>query len=221
MPGFDLPHDDTAEVLVQPTRRRLFTLLGELGRPASTDVLAARLGLHPNGVRAHLQRMRDAGLLTHMRVAGPRGRPRDEWAVSPTARPGGERPPATGALARWLARAIPPTPGRLEEVEAAGRAIGRELAPVTTSPEAAITEVITALGFQPEVDASAPGRLGCVLRNCPYREAVRENRAVVCVLHRGLVRGLLDGVAPDATLERFVPHDPDEAGCEIEIGALP
>jgi hypothetical protein len=54
----------------------------------------------------------------------------------------------------------------------------------------------------------------------PVRESVRQNQPVVCSLHRGLVRGLLDRVAPDAVLERFVPHDPDDAGCEIEIGNL-
>jgi hypothetical protein len=52
------------------------------------------------------------------------------------------------------------------------------------------------------------------------RDSVRENQDVVCTLHRGLTRGLLDRLAPTATLERFVPHDPDRAGCEIDIGGL-
>jgi hypothetical protein len=41
------------------------------------------------------------------------------------------------------------------------------------------------------------------------------------MLHRGLTRGLLDQVAPAGRLVRFVPHDPDTAGCEIEIVGLP
>lgn len=164
--------------------------------------------------------MRDAGLLVHRRVSGPRGRPRDEWAISPGAQPGGERPEAYGALARWLARAIPPNSRRLAEVEATGREIGRELAPGASSPQQAIADVMTALGFQPEIEPSASGGIACTLRNCPYRDSVRENQPVICRLHRGLVRGLLDRVAPDATLERFVPHDPDRAGCEVEIANL-
>ena len=76
-------------LLAQPTRQRLFALLGELGRAASTDELAGRLGIHPNGARAHLQRMRDAGLVERRRVVLPRGRPRDEWAISAA----GRRPP--------------------------------------------------------------------------------------------------------------------------------
>ena len=208
-------------MLAQPTRRRLFALLAELGSSTSTDELAERLALHPNGVRTHLRRMQDAGLVIRRRVARPRGRPRDEWALSPTARPGGDPPQAYGALARWLARTIPPTPARLREVEATGREIGREIARTpSTSPAEAIGDMLTALGCQPRIDRRPEGRLSCRLDNCPYRDSVRENQDVVCILHRGLTRGLLDRIAPTATLARFVPHDPDHAGCEIDIDGL-
>jgi hypothetical protein len=40
---------------------------------------------------------------------------------------------------------------------------------------------------------------------------------VVCALHRGLTRGLLDELQPTARLTRFIPADPDEAGCLIEV----
>lgn len=39
------------EVLAQPTRARLFSLLGELKRSAGTSDLADLLGLHPNAYR--------------------------------------------------------------------------------------------------------------------------------------------------------------------------
>ena len=208
-------------MLAQPTRRRLFAILSDLGGSASTDELAERLALHPNGVRTHLQRMRDAGLVLHRRVPRPRGRPRDEWAIAPTARPGGDPPHAYGALARWLTRTIPATPARLREVEATGRQIGHELASTaTTEPEQAIGDLLAALGFQPQIDPRPQGRLSCRLGNCPYRDSVRENQDVVCTLHRGLTRGLLDQLAPTATLTRFIPHDPDRAGCEIDIEGL-
>jgi predicted ArsR family transcriptional regulator len=209
------------DVLFQPTRRRLFVLLSDLGRAASTDELAERLALHPNGVRSHLQWMHDAGLLIRRRVALPRGRPRDEWAISPVARPGGDPPQAYANLAHWLARSIPATPARLREVEATGRDVGQELAAgAAGSPDRVLGDVLAALGFQPEIELS-DGRFGCRLGNCPYRDSVRANKDVVCTLHRGLTRGLLDQVAPVATLTRFVPHDPDRAGCEIDIEGLP
>jgi len=209
-------------VLAQPTRRRLFALLSRLGDATSTDDLARHLDLHPNGVRAHLRRLRDAGLVTHRRVAGPRGRPRDEWTIAATARPGGDPPDAYAVLARWLARAIPPTQRRLREVEATGREIGQELArDVRTVPEQALTDLFAALGFHPATTVTPDGRLSCRLRNCPYRDSVRENQDVVCTLHRGITKGLLERVAPSATLTRFVPHDPDRAGCEIDVEGLP
>jgi hypothetical protein len=49
---------------------------------------------------------------------------------------------------------------------------------------------------------------------------VRENQEVVCRLHRGITLGLLDQVAPQAKLARFVPHDPDRAGCEIDVDGV-
>jgi predicted ArsR family transcriptional regulator len=209
------------DVLAQPTRRRLFAELSENGGAASTDELAARLGLHPNGVRSHLARLAGAGLVIRRRVALPRGRPRDEWAVAPGARPGGDPPRAYGALAAWLARSIPAEPARLREVEALGREVGRDL--VTGGdgpPERAIADAMAALGFQPEVARTGDGRLGCRLGNCPYRDAVRARQDVVCTLHRGITRGLLDRLAPAASLARFVPRDPERAGCEIEIEGL-
>jgi predicted ArsR family transcriptional regulator len=218
--GVDLgaPRDD---VLAQPTRFRLFALLGELRRPAGTEELAARLDLHPNGVRVHLERLLEAGLVVRRRERRAPGRPRDEWSLSPDAAPGGVPPRAYGDLARWLSRAIPPRPGRLREIERAGRAIGREIAPAgVDSTEAGLRDTLTALGFQPLVEEDASGRLCCRLRNCPYRDSVRENQDVICTLHRGITRGLLDVLDPEARLARFVPHDPNTAGCEIEIDGL-
>jgi hypothetical protein len=47
---------------------------------------------------------------------------------------------------------------------------------------------------------------------------VTENQPVVCTLHRGITRGLLDVLHPDAKLTDFVPGDPETAGCLIEFG---
>ena len=49
----------------------------------------------------------------------------------------------------------------------------------------------------------------------PRRRA--RDQPVICTLHRGLTRGLLDELSPTTNWEGFIPHDPDEAGCLIEL----
>lgn len=206
------------DVLAQPTRARLFEVLGVLGRPAGTDELAAELALHPNGVRLHLERLREAGLVARVRDRQARGRPRDMWSIAPGARPGGEPPSAYADLVRWLLRVIAQRRMSLRTIEAAGRDIGRELAPERgASAERSMFAALAAQGFAPARELDAQGVLTYRLRNCPYRAAVHENQPTVCMLHRGITLGLLDELGPDTTLTDFVPRDPDAAGCLIEL----
>lgn len=209
---------DPDDPLAQATRARLFELLGELRRPVGTAELAKRLGLHPNGVRIHLERLEQAGLVERSRAHAGRGRPPDAWVIAPDARPGGNPPRAYHDLGRWLARAMRSGRGGVRGVEATGREIGREIASAEGpgDPEA-LRVALAALGFKPSVAAQTGDRLTLCLGNCPYRDAVRENQPVVCALHKGITRGLLDVLEPQATLAAFVPHDPDQAGCVIEL----
>lgn len=214
----ETPGPAAGDVLAQPTRARLFDLLQELKRETSTEELAGELGLHINGVRRQLERLKQAGLVERSRQSEGRGRPRDLWSVAADANPGGQRPRAYQDLAAWLASAIPAGPGRLRQVERTGREIGRALAPKETddSPRA-FEQVLSALGFQPQLELEQGGRACCRLGNCPYTEAVVENQPVVCTLHKGLTAGLLEQLSPAARLTGFEPHDPVEAGCLIEV----
>src|SRR6478672_6094318 len=121
MDALAVPRDE----LVQPTRARIFALLSELGRAAGTDELAESLQLHPNGVRVHLDILENGGLVVRERVRQARGRPRDEWTVSPTALPGGRWPSGYSDLGRWLVRALTNAKVGIRTVEATGRQIGR------------------------------------------------------------------------------------------------
>lgn len=213
---------EEGDALAQPTRARLFARLAGLGHPAGTDELAAALGLHASGVRVHLERLRRAGLVLRERAPQPTGRPRDAWSIAPDALPGSDPPEAYRLLAGWLARSIPPDRARLREVERSGRELGAQLAPGRASggSEEAMGRALTALGFAPQRDRDGSGRVGFRLGNCPYRDAVRANQPVVCALHRGITCGLLDAIEPSARLAQFVAHDPDEAGCVIEVEGL-
>lgn len=208
------------DALSQPTRARLFALLGKLGHPTGTGELAEQIGLHPNGVRVHLERLEIDGLVLRTTEPQPRGRPRDMWEISPDALPGGRAPHAYADLGIWLARAI--RSRSLRGIEATGREIGAELAsPDHAGAQDALKTALSALGFQPELEPTESGRLTVRLRNCPYRDAVRENQPAVCALHRGITRGLLDVTAPKARLAGFEPRDPDLAGCMIHISGMP
>jgi len=213
----EIPSPPPGDVLALPARLQLVTVLCELLRPVNTQELAERVGRHPNTVRLQLERLADAGLLERRTVAQNRGRPRHEWAIAADARPGGEAPEAYARLAGWLARALTRPPG-VEEVEQVGREAGHELAPAPGRPVGdAMQDALAALGFAPRRERPAPGRHRYVLRNCPYRVAVRANQPAVCALHRGITTGLLERVAPSATLADFVPKDPDTAGCVIDV----
>jgi predicted ArsR family transcriptional regulator len=85
------------------------------------------------------------------------------------------------------------------------------------SAERTMHAALVSMGFQPQREIDLGGTLTYRLGNCPYRDVARGNQQVVCTLHRGMTRGLLDGIAPATELAGFVPHDPYAAGCLIEL----
>lgn len=212
----DLPRS-TDGALAQPTRARIFAFLIDKRAPADTQEIAAAFGLHPNGIRTHLERLEEGGFVVRSQERIGAGRPRDIWTVSPQAHPGGSSPRAYGDLADWLARAIPATRTRLREVEKTGREVGAELIVRSADdPDAAFRDALAALGFEPTLKTTDRG-FACRLGNCPYRAAVHRNQKIVCGLHRGITAGILGTLAPDARLAHFEPKDPDRAGCLIEV----
>ena len=218
----DLPPAPGDDVLAEPTRARLFELLGELRRPATSDELSRLTGRHPNTVRVQLRRLADAGLVERTPVRQGHGRPRHMWALAATGRPTGRPAEDPGHLGRWLARALGTDSTSLGDVERTGAAIGRELAPTADKRgvSAAMNGTLTRMGFQPRSEALGADGVRFELGHCPYREAVRENPPVICALHRGITRGLLHRLDSRAALTDFVPRDPESAGCLIDI-ALP
>ncbi len=213
----DTPGDPTA-VLNQPTRARLFNALVTLRRAAPTNELADSVGLHPNGVRLHLERLLSAGLVERNRPVQGVGRPRDVWSVAPGARPGGVAPTAYADIARWLAAVTASGRTSKRAVEQTGREIGRRLAPGPNAAPIAdqLQSTLSSLGFAPELKESKTS-LTIRLCNCPYRDAAVGNQQVVCTLHRGLTRGLLYEISPALELRTFDVRDPVAAGCTMEI----
>jgi predicted ArsR family transcriptional regulator len=205
----------------QPTEARLVALIRAAQAPLDTATIARRLALHPNGVRVQLQRLESRGVVERDTARGEVGRPRALWRLTPRAIAEADLPHTGWAMARSLARAIPATSARLREVEDAGTEMGRELTGYlgqATGGDArkALGNALEALGFEPRrTDDGRRARYR--LMTCPYADTVRENPTVVCTLHRGIVRGVLESVAPAAELTAFEPKDPGPAGCIVEV----
>lgn len=217
----DLPNP-TEGVLAQPTRARIFELLVNLKRPVPTGAIAERLDLHVNGVRRHLERLADEGLIERRLDRGGRGRPGDLWVVAPGASPGGERPTAYAELAVWLAEAMPDDAETVRRVEEIGRRVGRDLRAASVgdsgqSLQDIFRDTFSALGFQPRIEDGDGDGFSCRLGNCPYLESAAANPDAVCGLHRGMTEGLLEGVDAEAEMVTFQPQDPHVAGCLVTV----
>lgn len=73
-----------ARALGDPTRYRIFRYVAEAGAPQGVAAITAQLGLNHNGIRQHLAKLCDAGLLVE-EFAAPdgRGRPSLRYRLSP------------------------------------------------------------------------------------------------------------------------------------------
>ncbi len=74
-----LPEHETMKVLADDTRHALFVALRDAGQPLTTRELSDLVGLHPNTVRPHLDKLRQVGLVEsethgHGRVGRPQHR---------------------------------------------------------------------------------------------------------------------------------------------------
>lgn len=192
--------------LADSSRVRILDELRHAEAPLDATQLGARVGLHHNTVRSHLQILSRAGLITaEPETRGGPGRRRIVYRTAPEAPPeesGGFRLLAY-ILASYLAGSTPDPQGAAVE---AGRAWGRYLADrpapfAKTSPQEAmerITDLFERLGFQPErVDDEDRSRM--LLHRCPFFDLAKTHPEVTCSVHLGLIRGALAEM--DAPLE--------------------
>ena len=74
---------DVLKALGDNTRYAIYLELVRAPAPLATADIARTLGLHPNTVRPHLERMRDAGLVdVEAAGRGDVGRPQHRYSVS-------------------------------------------------------------------------------------------------------------------------------------------
>lgn len=230
------PQAPGVDLLGSPVRRQVVDLLASLptrldpenGARVAADGLSAReladrFGLHVTTIRFHLDQLVEGGLVTsHFERGEGAGRPRKVYSIahgsldsiSPersfallseilveSLDGGGEHLSPEELAARWSRRRL-----RKERLEPAARK------PATTAGQwlgkiGVMVDVLEEWGYVPDVSTTDGGRLARVaLHACPFIELARRNTALICGIHRGLVRGVLDELGEEGATVSLTPY---------------
>jgi predicted ArsR family transcriptional regulator len=204
-------------------RSKVLRELRLMGRPAGVAELADVLGVHPNTIRFHLDKLVGDGRVDRVRgQGGAPGRPPTLYRAVRAMDPAGPR--HFRLLAEVLVRALSAHPDPGGQAADAGREWGRGRALAdgpggsstdgsadgSATPVDRLVGLLDELGFTPEPapgaagpDASRAGWLG--LRSCPFLELATAQPGVVCPVHLGLMQGALQGWGADVTVDRLDP----------------
>jgi predicted ArsR family transcriptional regulator len=188
------------KALGDDTRFAIYKELGRSPAPLSATDLAERLALHPNTVRPHLDRMREAGLVEVEPIhRGTVGRPQLRYSLAPGAPGLGLDPPAHTLLAGLLAALAEQIGGDGLDAANLGRRWGTEAGGRRQTGKgclAALVAELDRLGFDPvESELGGGGartrRVRVDFLHCPFRELAEAYPELVCNLHRGIVEGVV------------------------------
>jgi len=188
------------------SRTRVLEVLQDSGTQLNVSDVAARVGLHTNTVRLHLDALVAAGLAeSEAEKRDLRGRPRTLYAANANSANAGRR--SYRLLAEILASSMAaqtskPREAAVKAGQEWGRFLGEGPPPFkrVDADEATgrLVGALDTLGFSPE--AVTRGRQRRVLlHHCPFREVAKEYPEVACSIHLGLMNGLLAEL--DAPLE--------------------
>lgn len=213
----------THRALAGKSRQALLAALQRSGRPMDASEAAAVVGLHRNTARVQLDILCSVGLLRRrVEARSIRGRPRvlyEATAAAPDVL-GAARSAAGEASYRELAWLLARQLAELADVpDEAIRAGRRWAATLDEQPlparrlsageaAAVVSDLLGRLGFDPEPDLDG-GRI--LLHRCPFAEVARENRAMICGIHLGMVKATAERLdAPLAVigLDPFVTDEP-------------
>lgn len=199
------------------TRYAIYVELARSFTPKSTAEIAQTLGLHPNTIRPHLERMRDIGLLQVVVDAkGTVGRPQHRYSLAPDAPTLGLEPPSWPVLARMLADVAAFMAPENDDVAAMGEEQGRAAADRRRGRPCvdALVDALAELGFDPA--ATTEGRATTIaFTSCPFRDLAEQYPDLVCNLHRGLIEGFVDelGGADVTAFATLADRDP----CHVDL----
>lgn len=195
----------------------------------SAQDLATTFNLHVTTMRFHLDQLVGAGLLTaHFQHREGAGRPRKLYAVERGSLETVTPEHAYKLLSELLVESFRTDEhGRPLSPDEAGARWGRrrvaqehldlvERIPARTAGQwlgkiGQMVDLLKEWGYTPEVSTSNAGRTARVaLHDCPFLPLAQDNVAVVCGIHRGLIRGVMESLGEESTdvgLTPFVtPH---------------
>jgi predicted ArsR family transcriptional regulator len=201
---------DVLKALGDNTRYAIYLELARSPRPLTTAEISEGLGLHPNTVRPHLERMRDAGLVdVEVGGRGDVGRPQHRYSISPHAPSLGLEPPTMPVLAKMVLTMAQRLDASAQDAEAVGRLEGASRAvPFEHAPSTleALVADLDRLGFDPVVgdDPGDPDAAVVAFANCPFAGVAEQHAELVCGLHRGMVSGFVAEMG-DAEVTEFCP----------------
>jgi predicted ArsR family transcriptional regulator len=195
-----------------PSRTRVLALLQDAGRAMTAHEVGDRLGMHPNSVRFHLDALTASQDVVRGREARTApGRPSVTYTAAPEAPPVARRRYLLLArmLAQFLHEQLPDSATTGEEV---GRGWSRSLplpSPAgTTATETEALDVLTGsldeVGFDSRaVDDGDDLRIE--VSHCPFLEVAADYEDVVCSVHLGLMRGVLEQLHAPIRAEALEP----------------
>jgi predicted ArsR family transcriptional regulator len=220
-PGIPPPRLAVLKALGDNTRYAIYLELARSPRPLATAEIAESLGLHPNTVRPHLERMREVGLLTiETDARGTVGRPQHRYSVAPEAPSLGLEPATFPVLARMLLRVAAASGVGRDDVVDTGRDQGTLDAESLGDVDcvAGLVARLDALGFDPAL-AGDDDAVTVAFTHCPFRELAETNPEIVCALHEGLVEGIVDRLG-GAGVDAFHPLT-DRTPCQVDLALSP
>ncbi len=208
-----------ARALGDPTRFRIFRYVLEANRPVAVAELTTFVQLNHNAVRQHLALLTTAGLVSERieeQRSGP-GRPRLIYEVAPEVIGTWDIPGPYEYLATLLSEVLASGDHPEEVGRRAGRRRAGELAPAPgVDPVATIQQELARWGFRPTLREGSE-RCDLVLGKCPFERAALANRAAVCSVHRGLAKGLAEGLGGTVVVDDLVARNPARAGCRVVL----
>jgi predicted ArsR family transcriptional regulator len=213
-----------ARALGDRTRFAIFWRVADAGQPLRVAELVEHLGLNHQGVRQHLAKLVDAGLLVE-EIADPvgSGRPPLQYRLSPEAAATWVGPGPYAEVSVLLLRVLQSGTSPRRVAAEAGRSF-EPLPDPRAEPLDQLEDEMARRGFEPQ-RAKGPSSIDIVLRRCAFEVAAHADPGVICELHLGLAEGITEALGGSLEVIGLVANDPAEAGCRLRLrpagGATP